>query len=607
MGDYEIKNIYEASYSSFLPDSASPYLEKQGLISAGEMGMTTNPMVANQLQDLSEKLSPGTSVIEIGTIQPKTWETIPKQQFEEIRRKAKLAEAEITMHAPIVGVDPAGFGQQGWSVEQRELVERQLIDVMDKAAVINKDGNLPVTIHASNFQGSTFKLDKAGKPTYEQMLVVDRKSGQPTMIKEEKMFTPGGNLEKGDIMTPEEGLRSINSSQWRAEVDGVVFKNEAAEKNLQEVYPVGKDIYTAVKTKQIDFNKLPDPQKQIVLSIQNVDAHIQDARLGVDTIFNKAWEYGDEKTKKELKKLADNYVQDSGLVSKETFEKLSHEEKVSLQMKQLDLQNQSHSVQKFAEGLRECNPKMFQRYEEFAIEKSKKTFANVAMHSYDKHGEGAPALSIENMQQGMGFADTRDLKELVIQSRKEFVDKLIEEKSIGQNEAQKIAEKLIGVTFDVGHLNISKSHGYDDKALIREAEQISKFVNKVHITDNFGFDDSHLPIGMGNVPVKEMLKALGRSGEEAVKINEVGGWFEHFKSNPFPQLLEAAGSPIYSSSSGPYWQQAGGFQQSYLDGYGQMLPQTHYSMFGAGFSQLPQDLGGAVGQGGGGRMGGGGF
>ena len=60
---------------------------------------------------------------------------------------------------------------------------------------------------------------------------------------------------------------------------------------------------------------------------------------------------------------------------------------------------------------------------------------------------------------------------------------------------------------------------------------------------------------------------------------------------------------------GPYWSQAGGFQQSYMEGYGQMLPSTNYQLFGAGFSQLPQSLGGQQSQGreSGGRMGGGGF
>ena len=80
--------------------------------------------------------------------------------------------------------------------------------------------------------------------------------------------------------------------------------------------------------------------------------------------------------------------------------------------------------------------------------------------------------------------------------------------------------------------------------------------------------------------------------------------FEHFKTNPFAQILEAAGSPLYSTESGPYWSQRTGFQQNYQGGYGTMLPSVNYETFGAGFSRLPQELGGSNQQGVGGRMGG---
>jgi len=213
-------------------------------------------------------------------------------------------------------------------------------------------------------------------------------------------------------------------------------------------------------------------------------------------------------------------------------------------------------------------------------------------------------ISIENLYQGMGFSQGADLNNLIKESQKKFVDAAVKKEGMSRAEAERMAKKLIGVTFDVGHLNVSKGRGFTDEHLVKEAEQIAKHVKHVHITDNFGYSDTHLPIGMGNVPVEKLLGALGERGKELRKINEVGGWFQHFKTNPFPQILEAAGSQVYSSGEGPYWSQTGGFQQSYTSGYGMMLPQKHYETFGAGFSQLPQELGGQVGAGAGGRMGG---
>jgi hypothetical protein len=106
---------------------------------------------------------------------------------------------------------------------------------------------------------------------------------------------------------------------------------------------------------------------------------------------------------------------------------------------------------------------------------------------------------------------------------------------------------------------------------------------------------------MGNVPFKEMMEKLDKEGFKGRKIVEALGWFEHFKTSPYAMALEAMGSPIYSMQMSPYWNQNLGFSQGYFGGYGAMLPQKNYETFGAGFSQLPQELGGQV-QGRGGRM-----
>jgi len=207
----------------------------------------------------------------------------------------------------------------------------------------------------------------------------------------------------------------------------------------------------------------------------------------------------------------------------------------------------------------------------------------------------------------MAFSQAGDLKKLVEKSQEEFKNKLIEKERLSEFQADKVARKLIGATFDVGHININKKHGFTDEDIRKEAAEIAKHVKHVHLTDNFGYSDSHLPIGMGNVPIKEIMEEFEKQGVKTRKINEVGGWFEHFKTNPYAQILEAAGSPIYDSGAGPYWSQRTGFIQNYNAGYGMMLPSINYETFGAGFSRLPQELGGSVQQGGGGRMGGGGF
>ena len=632
LGDYKIESIYEPGYSSFIPSEDSPYLQKENLIPAKKIGMTTDPRTADQLSALSLTLNQGVIPVEISQISPDIFDTIPKQHFTEMKRKAKLAGAELVLHAPIQGMDPSGFGERGWQQSQQDLVERQLKDVMDKAALMDDKGNMPVTIHGSNYHGSTWKYvedeeTNKRKKVYETLMAVNKQTGEAQPIKEDKQFHPGGDLEKGSFINPEVALEMANRTQWRKETDAVLFEKETADKIVSEAPPGAKNAYYEIskggRRAQEILGRLSTQEREKILYLQTAKSHIDQAELSVNSLFDKAYQYAEDdpkniphsRTRKEkrekLKKIGETYdrlINGGYLTSElESLRKKDEEKYEQVSSHRANLQNQSQSIQFLTQELKKLNPNMFTSVEKFSIEKASETFSNVALHSLQEHGERAPALSIENMDQGrFGFSQGKDIKNLIEKSREKFVKKAIDE-GYSKKKAQIFSEKLIGATFDVGHLNISKKFGFTDKDLEKEAKEIAKFVNKVHLTDNFGYADTHLPIGMGNVPVKALLEALGEEGMKAVKINEVGGWFQHFKKSPFPQILEAAGSPIYSSGEGPYWSQAGGFQQSYLEGYGQMLPQTNYQLFGAGFSQLPSSLGGQTQQSGGGRMGGGDF
>ncbi len=609
--NYTIENFYEPGYASFKPSEDSPYLGKQGLIPANQLGLTTDPRVANQIAALSQSLNQGVSVMEIGTISPQVFETIPKQHFAEMRRKAKLAGAEVTLHAPIQGTDPAGFGERGYDESNRESVERQLKDVVEKAILLDEKGNMPITIHGSNAAGSTFKyiMDKETgkrKKVTDMLIAVDRETGQLIPIKEEIKFYAQPKIDEktGEVLnfsinknhSPEEQLENHNSTKWLDSLQKVEFERENAEKLIKDVDPmVQMGILSNSLTQQTP--EIESAKQKIYFAEQHLQEASRVAQMEFSRAYKIAKEKGDEEQINNLNKISEEYAKNLSIVKGK---------KIPLESSLPFVQSQA--LGKLIDGLRGIKtPEQFVPIEDFSIDKASETFSNVAIHAYEKKGERAPALSIENLYQEMGFSQGKDLKNLVMKSREKFVEKLAKQKGISNSKAEQIASKLIGVTFDVGHLNISRKAGFNEKDLVKEAKEVSKFVNKVHLTDNFGFNDSHLPPGMGNVPFQALLEALGEKGAKAIKINEVGGWFEHFKSSPFPQILEAYGSPIYSSGTGPYWSQAGGFQQSYMEGYGQMLPQINYQTFGAGFSQLPQNLGGQQGQQGGGRMGGGGF
>ena len=105
-----------------------------------------------------------------------------------------------------------------------------------------------------------------------------------------------------------------------------------------------------------------------------------------------------------------------------------------------------------------------------------------------------------------------------------------------------------------------RKQGFDEKDVVKETEEIAKLVKHIHLSDNFGFEHTELPMGMGNVPIGEIMKKLGEKGYEAKKIIEAGNWWQHFKTPPVTETFEAFGSPVYSVQ-GPYWNQSLGFQQ----------------------------------------------
>ena len=146
------------------------------------------------------------------------------------------------------------------------------------------------------------------------------------------------------------------------------------------------------------------------------------------------------------------------------------------------------------------------------------------------------------------------MKKLMDETRDKFAKELVQEKKLNPKKAKKIAEKIIGATWDVGHIHQLRKQGFSDKEILAETKKIAKDVKHVHLTDNFGYADSHLALGMGDVPIKEHLRELEKSeAEERRHIVESGAYAAQFKANPTLPSLEAMNSPIYTYDAGPSW------------------------------------------------------
>lgn len=588
---------YEALYkgSTYLLD---PNYHFTGFrIPFGELGGTTSIQTANQLKEVNNLLNQGMKVTEVSIVQPEVFEMIPKEQLKEINRLNKLTGAESTMHAPVI--DPSGFTQEGWSEENRLMVQKQFQNIVERSHDVNPDGNIPVTIHSSQIPGSEMipgkgpyeylltEEEKAKRPeqVLGKMIAVDRDSGKLIPLEREKRFYPG--KPEGEIYTPDKEIKSANATHWDNQLSQLLFYKERADQLIKEPYLTISTMTKGDLTPE-NIAKLPeDVQKQVNAAktqIQTAQIYYDQTQQSLNSLFNQAYKYSDEKGQEMLRKIADHYKNDlNQAVVRDRGEGY-------MGIYATALGNMILGIKELAQ---EKPPEKYVPVEQFAKDKASETLSNVAISSYNKFHDSSPILSIENPPYGGALSSGKDLKELVIETRNKFADKLVKEEGKSKAEAEKIAENLIGATWDTSHISMIRKQGFDRDKIVKETKEIAPFVKHVHFNDNFGTTHTDLPPGMGDVPIKDVMNELKKEGFEGKKIFEGGNFVQNFQTSPFPYLIEGTGSPLYMSGISPYWNQLGGSGQ-YFTGHGPINPPMHHQLYGASFTTLPVELGGEM-------------
>lgn len=594
--------IYQGGVSTLEPNYGSKDFFTGYRATGGSLGLTTDPRTANIIKEASSKLSSGVKHMELALVSPEIFDSIPRQQFKEMKQLSKLVGSTVSVHGPVI--DSSGIGREGFSEMNRESSERRIVETLNRSHEIDPNGNIVVTFHsAEGIQGSDWKV--IGSPETREgkrIIAVNRETGRMIPIEEERKYYPEMvneegkkvDLSKGELYSPERSLRAHNATEWDNSVDQVIFNKERADEILKKHEYQIRHLLDESKNPKFNLNEMSPIQKEAYQNYRIMESYIQDVQSHARAFFNKAYKYGTEDQRKVLQEVAKKYAKN--------MDKEEDPLKKSNAMNELLITLKSSALA----------PEMNVPIEDFATEQSSKTFGNAAFEAYKKFGDKTPILSIENPPAGFALSSGEDLRTLVKESRKKFIERATSDPKnpVSKSEAEQLAEKFIGATWDVGHINMIRSKGHDEKTIIKESEKIAPFLKHVHLSDNFGFEHTELPMGMGNVPMKEIMQKLGQKGFEAKKVIEAGQWWQHFgEQGKFSALipsLEGLGSPIYSEGVGPYWNQALGFQQGYMTGLeGNWLPNTNYETFGTGFSRLPQELGGSMQQGTGGRMGGG--
>ncbi len=74
------------------------------------------------------------------------------------------------------------------------------------------------------------------------------------------------------------------------------------------------------------------------------------------------------------------------------------------------------------------------------------------------------------------------------------------------------------LTLDTGHANIGSS---GSSRILEFIETFSDRIGHVHISDNFGKEDNHLPIGTGSINFRRIVRALKRVAYEDTVTLEI--------------------------------------------------------------------------------------
>tara|TARA_Y100000034_G_C6899447_1_gene415442 strand:+ start:327 stop:2198 length:1872 start_codon:yes stop_codon:yes gene_type:complete len=587
-------------------------------------GIPTSPQTPIQITELAKSLNMGVRNVEVGTLKEEQFESIPIQHFDEMRRLAQLSESKITMHAPIV--DPAGFTQQGWSEDNRKDVETYVGSVLDRAQRLDPNGNIPIALHTTGamLPGTRYYMDDNGQKQTEAIHAIDRENGKGVELRIKEKYDI--DREKPTIWTPEKQLSSLNSTTWsneklelaskqmkaydlmeqRKKIEmemrpyeikaAQIVKGEIKKSDLTDEERIGIDNLN--RRLGVNRNQLEEFNKDIILKLNSMHEDLQKY---------KPKEEEEEQIRQYEESLSNFRTKNSEIREKaralsKYFEEKPKNVKYFKEAETLDLQRaELYKDISNAVSLRE-EPEKFVTSEEFHTEKVGSTVANSAYSAYSKFGDNTPIIALENVYGDNVLSRADTLKGVIIDSRKKLTNKLVEEKGMSESEAKGVADKLIGATWDVGHINMLRKQRYEGslseeefkKEIVKQAKEIAPYTKHVHISDNFGFTDAHLPPGMGTSPIKEQLEVIDKEAQDAVHVMEGGAYAGQFKENPLPYTLESMDSPLYSHEMGPNWGQVRDMYSSYMVGMGDILPERYFNEFGVSFAKLPKELGGQL-------------
>jgi len=560
-------------------------------MSFGAYGMGASIAPGNQLMNTNTAINWGLKHLELQVSESPDREKggysgqLGKSEREQLAQLSKLNAVDLSIHAP--HFDASGFIRDSFSEPARKAVVEEVkksIDFADDIGKISGQKRIPIIFHASE--------GVPGNPNPNEFVyVVNRESGKVDRLVEEEVAFDKKYLE--------EHYKFVEGKDFfKTDKEGVFKLTPQAAVKMEN-----QNVFDNIKQSEASaWHNLRIHESNLINSIQSL---VRDVGEGVraNEILQQ-FQNNPQRVEEELRRIggprAEAIIQDL-----KAYELLKENNERQRQM-----------IENFKKKYIENGSfKLLDDVEKFALKKAAKTIAELGEYAWSKPTK--PVICVENYAPELAFSKPETFKELIKETRKELSENLIK-KGLSPEEAKKEAEEIIGANIDIGHFNLWKKFPmYDEKGnLIKDekgrpkyyskkeiqkmAEALLPYAKHIHITDNLGDVDAHLPVGWGDAPVAELVEAANKqAGEGGFKGKMV---FETFgvmyyggQTFGIQESLYNLKSPVYgtnmdlwSMSSENFLKSSYGFTMGAIPG-GEYWPDV--GEYNVGFSGLPYTAG----------------
>jgi len=501
------------------------------------------------LKEVQKAANSGIRHIEIGSLDKNSRSFgFSSSIVEEIRQVGKLSSITFTLHAS-ANTNLSGFTNKGFSIEERNRAVWEIKAAADFACQIkDRDKDTVLVIHANSFprpisdvepgifREETLKTYYSVDPATEAIVGAiseqDRvyipqqakdNHGRPLWL-EDKDRAPIPDSVTG---SPIQRLAVDGNGRIRSEETTFSEYSRRMQKRGKSQREITKGLLVSQRTAEINaaYSRLLEAERTLSDAMARRDK-LQDTfdycRELMRRTPQERWHH-EKSIPDRLSSLGIPVPQDTRSIIALLEDELAHNQRI-IEAARHALTAGWPQFSNIVRELREIVP-----LEEHGLEVLSEAIAEIAEYCISlSSSHGRIRLGIENLPQAQMYGShVRELWEIIERSREKLSSRL-QKRGYSRSESNRLANEYIGATFDIAHLNLFRRfyrgdafHGW----LVSQTKDLARkgVIFNLHLSDNRGLDDDHLPLGEGNIPFRQVLSVLADSGYSGYVAIEAGG------------------------------------------------------------------------------------